>query len=103
LVFPLPPVTAAVNVWVPPYINAADDGDTETEIGGGAVTVTVAVPDSFGSSTLVAVIVYVPATFGAVYVAALPLAAMVPPSAVHVTLVFPSPPVTVAVNVRVPP
>ena len=62
--------------------------------GPGAVTITVPEANLLGSTTLVAVMVSVPAEFGAVYS---PLELIVPTLAVQVTAVFELP-VTVAVN-----
>ena len=61
------PVTVAVNCCVPPAMSEADVGLIPTEmIGGGVVTVTVAVANLLGSATLVARTVKVPAVLGAV-------------------------------------
>lgn len=53
-----------------------------------AATVTVAFADLVGSATLVAVTVTLPAEDGAVRVADVPFATIVPPLVVHVTPVF---------------
>ena len=91
------PLTVAVNCCVPPVVSEAVVGLIATATG--TVTVTVAEADFVVSATLVAVTVYVPAVAGAVY---RPAVVIVPPVALHVTLVLVVP-VTVAVNCCVPP
>ncbi len=48
------PLTVAVKVVEPPGLTAVLAGETETAMTGGAVTVTVALPEREGSATLVA-------------------------------------------------
>ena len=93
------PVTEAVNCCVPPACNDAEVGEIVTATTDCAVAVTCAEADFVESAVLVAVTVYVPAVFGAVYN---PEAETVPALALHVTAVFEIP-VTVAVNCCVAP
>jgi uncharacterized membrane protein YdcZ (DUF606 family) len=69
--FVVEPATLALKVTLPPVCSEVAAGDTVTELtggalGGGVVTVTLAVSDLVGSATLVAVTVSVPALAGAV-------------------------------------
>jgi hypothetical protein len=65
---PFVPFTVAVNCWVFPNVTDSVLGDTVTEVtvGGGAVSVTVAVPEMVFFWTLVAVTVSVVPLEGAV-------------------------------------
>ena len=91
-VFEVVPATVALNWSVPPVIDEAVPGVTVTPVtpdpdGGGAApaTDTVAVADFVGSATLVATIVPMPLTAGAVNT---PVAEMVPIDAAQVTASF---------------
>lgn len=64
-VLPLP-LTVAVNCCVPPTNNEDEVGLIAIETAAAEETVIVALADSLGSATLVAVTVYVPAVAGAV-------------------------------------
>jgi Na+-transporting NADH:ubiquinone oxidoreductase subunit NqrD len=103
------PATLAVNGSVAPVSAEAVAGDTVTAVtvglGGGlfagaALTVIVADPALLGSATLVAVTIDVPAVAGALYT---PAVETLPLDARHVTALLVVDPVTLAVNVSVPP
>jgi hypothetical protein len=73
---------------------------TPVTVGLGALTVIVADPALLGSATLVAVTIEVPAVVGALYT---PAVEMLPLDACHVTALSVVVPITLAVNVSVPP
>jgi hypothetical protein len=98
------PTTVALNASFPPVVVAAEDGEMDTDVtvgagGAAAVTLTLTDADLVVSALLVAVIVAVPALFGAVYP---PAALMLPIEADHVTDLSAAVPCTLAVNVSVP-